>query len=306
MSANSTVSTATADMALRPSTSFQRFSTYSSVRDNTHLLFGDDGDVAMYFNTTRNCFVADGQGNAIEIRGLNMAPDRITLTENFLRKPGLNADIQNAAEATREIANTDFEILGTSAVDADVTLYAEGGISMATHGAGNDQTIILPHLDTDQSAWTKTTWGTDQQSRFECVIQTAASVAAMKIWAGLKLTNTNTVATDNDQAYFLFDTAASANATLWHYVYSIGGTDTDTAVSSALVAAVATTTTYHLVIDIDSSRIARFYINGLLVGTSTALTNATDLIPYVGVMDTAGAAKTIRLFKLQMSRKAGA
>lgn len=302
----SAVSTVTTAMGLRPSTAFQRFSDYSVHRDDKQAYFGTDGDVSFMFNSTRNCLVGDGQGNAIEIRGLNMAPDRVTLTEHFLKAPKANADILSATEATNEICNRDFEVLGTNMTSALSTHYAEGGIVITTAGAGNDQAIVAPHLDTAESAWAQVTWGTDQLTRWEAVIQTAASVTAAKVWAGLKLTNTNAVATDNDQAYFLYDSAAGASPTLWHTVYSIGGTDTDAAVSTSVVAAVATSTTYHLVIDIDSSRIARFYINGNLAATSTALTNTTDLIPYIGVMDTGGAAKSVRIFKQQISRKAGA
>lgn len=302
----SAVSAVTSAMALRPSTAFQRFTSYTVHRDDEEAYFGTDGDVFLRYDATRGCLVVDGQGNAVEVRGLNMAPDRFELVERFQKAPKLNADILSATEATNEVCNRDFEVLGTNMTSALSVHYVEGGILITTAGAANDQAIVLPHLDAGESAWAQTTWGTDQQVRWEAVIQTTASVTAEKIWAGLKLTNTNVVATDNDQAYFLYDTAAGASPTLWHFVYSIGGTDTDTAVSSALVPAVAVNTTYHLLINIDSSRIATFYINGLLVGTSTALTNATDLIPYIGVMDTAGAAKSLRIFKTAISRKAGA
>lgn len=298
------VSTASTDMAARPTTAFQRFTDYAVTRDDKYMLFGDGGDAGIIYNSTRDTLIIDGLGVAVEVRGLNMARDRFELVERFNRAPKLNADIQNAAEATREIANTDFEVLGTNAVSASSVFYAEGGIVLTTAGAANDQVIILPHLDANQSVWAATTWGTDQLVRWEAVIQTAASVATMKIWAGLKLTNTNVIATDNDQAYFLYDTAGAADATKWHAVYSIAGTDTDTSLTAT--SAVGANTTYHLMIDIDSSRIARFYLNGAKVATSTALTNATDLIPYIGVMDTAGAAKSLRIFKQAISRKAGA
>ena len=302
MSANGFVSTASTDMAARPSTSFQRFSAYSSARDNTHLLFGDDGDVAALFNTTRNCLVIDGQGPAVEVRGLNMAPDRYELVERFQKAPKLNADVLSATEATNEICNRDFEILGTNAVSTCTALYAEGGMVMTTTTAANDQVICLPHLDTSESAWNVTTWGTDQLTRWEAVVQPDATITSIRIWAGLKLTNTSVIATDAEQAFFVFDTGAGSEATLWHTVYSIGGVDIEDGVGSAFAAS----TTYHLVIDIDSSRIARFYINGTLMTTSTALTTTTDLIPYIGVQTLTTAARALRVFKTCISRKAGA
>ena len=56
----------------------------------------------------------------------------------------------------------------------------------------------------------------------------------------------------------------------------------------------AVDTDYHLVIDIQSDRTAKFYINGTLVETSAALADAIDLIPYIGVAaDGAAAAKSL-------------
>ena len=36
-------------------------------------------------------------------------------------------------------------------------------------------------------------------------------------------------------------------------------------------------------IEIAADRTAKFYLNGVLIYTTTALTNATDFIPYIGV-----------------------
>lgn len=251
-----------------------------------------------------------GAGTPIEVRGLNMAKDRITLAERFLVPPKLNAvqdwaaadTYTTAAAVALHIANRDFELLGTNASSAASLLYAEGGVEITTATSANDQMIIAPHLNSNQTAWTVTTWGTDQQTRWECAISTAASIASVRIWAGLKLTNTSVIATDNEQAFFVFDTGASANATKWHTVYSVAGADTEAAVGDA----VAASTKYHLCIDIDSSRVARFYLDGNLVTKSSALANATDLIPYIGVQTLTTAAKAIRVFHQGISRKAGA
>src|SRR6185295_10164795 len=134
MSANSTVSTATADMAQRPSTSFQRFTSYSDVRDDTQILFGTDGDISASFNATRNCFVLDGQGQGLDLRGLGMAPDRYSLFHNFGGKlVTINASILHTTDQ-------DFEFLGTNADATEITNDPEGGIILTTEGAANDQT----------------------------------------------------------------------------------------------------------------------------------------------------------------------
>lgn len=224
---------------------------------------------------------------------------RYALYEPFLRRPCINADINSATEATREVANPDFEVLGTNAVSADVTFYAEGGITVATHGGATDSTIILPHLDTNQSAWSNVTWGTDQETAWGCHIRTAAALTNTTIWAGLKLTNTPTTATDNDQVFFKYINGTDTN---WQCNYSIGGTDT--AVDSGTPGLLAVATDYRLEIVINSSRVATFLINGVVVATSTALTDTTDLIPYIGVLSATDAtAKTIYVRGEWISRK---
>jgi hypothetical protein len=213
--------------------------------------------------------------------------------------PCINADLASGTEATREPADKDFEVLGTNATSALAVYYAEGGIALVTAGASGDSTILAPHLDTNQTGWTGITWGTDKQTVWECHISTAADIAAIVIWAGLKLTNTSTTATDNDQVFFRF--APGTNSGEWQAIYSIGGTDT--AVDTDVV--VAASTKYRLKVAIDADRVARMWINDALVATSTALTDATDLIPYIGVQASAAAAKTLYVFEQAISRQIG-
>lgn len=218
-----------------------------------------------------------------------LSGSRMGFYEDFRRLPGINADIAIAF-------NQDFEVLGTNAVSADVTAYAEGGITVASHGAATDSTIILPHLDTAQSLWTGVTWGTDQQTQWGCWIRTAASITNCTFWAGLKLTNTPVVATDNDQVFFRYQNGTNTN---WQCISSVGNTDTTTDSGVAL----AVNTNYRLWITIDSSRVARFFIDGALVHTTGALTDATDFKPYIGVLSATDAtAKTLYLRDTFISR----
>ncbi len=278
----------------------------------------NDGAHTMLWSTPRNAAIVGppntaGSGYPTEVRGLNMAPDRVELTEFFPNAPQLTGVTQIPGSDTYDTsdllanlnANHNFEVLGTNAVSADVTQYAEGGIAVATHGATNDSTIILPHLTATQSAWKTWTWGTDQQTRWEACIETPSAVTSLVIWAGLKLTNTPTLTTDANQVYIVLDTAVSASPTYWHGVYSVSNVDVDTAMTS--ISAVAASTKYYLVIDIDSSRIARLYVNGQLCVTSTALADATDFIPYIGIKDlSAGSARSMKIYKAKISRKSGA
>ncbi len=242
-------------------------------------------------------------------------PDRYCLYENFSRRPALNASIATAF-------NLDFELKGTNASNDDVTYSAaSAGLQLQTDGADDDSIIILPHLDTNQSAWTGCKWGTENQVQWETMIRTDASVADMCWYAGLKLTNDEAYATDADQVYFLYDStddsgALTTNANL-HLVYSVGGTDYIT----DLGIVVAANTNYRLAISIDSNRKAAVWVDGEQyslseLGTaggdtmspakgavrSAALTNDVDLIPYVGVKARALAAKTLHLSYERINR----
>ena len=196
---------------------------------------------------------------------------RLHLVERFEQPPGINADIAIGF-------NRNFEVLGTNAVSADVTLSTTGGINLATHGGATDSTIILPHLDAAQTTWaTATPFATAKSPQWGVTIQTDSALTNTTIWAGCKLTNTPVVATDDDQVMFRYKQGTD---TTWQCIYSIAGTDTT--VDSGVT--LAASTQYRLWITVDSTRKARFFINGEVKATSTALTSLTTLIPYVGVL----------------------
>lgn len=228
---------------------------------------------------------------------MRKSPGRYYLEEFFSQTPGLNADLASTTEATRVPRNKHFELLGTNAASSLATFNATvAGLTLTTAGADNDQTILLPHLDTKQTAWTGVLWGTENQVIWECAIRTGASIATILIWAGLKLTNTPTVATDDDQVLFRFSTDdADTNIEI---VDSVGGVDTTTDSEVTL----AINTTYKLRIEINSDRKATFYINDVEKYKSGALTNDVDLIPYIGVQSLAGAADDITVCYEKISR----
>lgn len=264
---------------------------------------------------------------------------RVILSENFKKKPALNAVIAAAftdADATaaantaitvaREIANKDFEVLGTNMTTALATFdTTRAGITITTAGADEDQAIIAPHLDANQTAWASYLWGTENQVEWECSISTNA-IDNQKVWAGLKLTNDQLVATDDDQLFFKFQTDATnsevfTDYTLLHFIHSIGDTD----YISALPITVAANTTYHLKIVIDSDRKATIFVNGIQYNVTTtagstggtavtavgpgsqvvktaALTNDVDLIPYIGIEAGDGAAEALDVHYQGISR----
>ena len=247
---------------------------------------------------------------------------RFYLDEWFLQRPGLNADIDQVSTVEVQRAlNRNWEALGTNMTTALCTFNTtSAGIVATTAGADEDQAILTPHLDTAATAWAGCLWGTENQVHFETSIALPA-IDNQKVWAGLKLTNDQLVATDADQAFFKFQTDATnseafTDYTLLHFVHSIGGTD----YISALPITVAASTIYHLKITIDSSRQMSIFVNGVqynitstsgstggtavTTGTtkSAALTDDVDFIPYVGIEAGDGAAEAVHCHYVKMSR----
>ena len=194
------------------------------------------------------------------------------------------------------------------------------GITLTTAGADQDQAIVLPHLDSNQTAWTGTKWGTENQTIWECSLNTNA-IDNQKLWAGLKLTNDQLIATDADQAFFKFQTDATNSESFddfakWHFVHSIGGTD----YISQLPITVAANTPYHFKIEIDSDRKLSIFVDGqqynitstsgstggtaVTTGTtkSAALTDDVDFIPYIGIEAGAAAAEAVDVHSQCISR----
>jgi hypothetical protein len=241
---------------------------------------------------------------AVRPRGWNELPARYELkwvagARGLPQLTGVTQEPASNTYATASFlasigADRQFEILGTNASSDDVTISAEGGIKVETDGGANDQVILAPHL-TNTTAWRQVTWGSDQQTEWSCHIKTGTAITATTIWAGLKLTNTLTMATDADQAYFMY--APATNSGKWEAIYSIANTD----VAANTGITVAVDTEYHLRIVINAARVPTFYINGVLVATGTALTTAKDFIPYIGI-EGQGAAKHMYVYGQAISR----
>ncbi len=220
---------------------------------------------------------------------------RQRLVENFQHTPGINGDLDNSTESTRVPRNKDFELVGSNASSDDVTFNTtSAGMLLTTDGSGGSQVIVAPHLDTKQTAWSGTKWGTENQVIWEANIRTGANITSTIIlWAGLKLTNDQDITTDDNQVFFRFDT----NVANWEAVSTASSADSDVEVDTGVV--VAINTNYYFRIEFDSARRAHFFINNKEVALSAAIENDKDLIPYVGVE---GDAKTLILYNESISR----
>ena len=261
-------------------------------------------------------------------------PNRYYLEEFFKQRPALNAvatapftdDDATHADNTsiilaRGIANRDFEVLGTNMTTALCTFSSDrAAIRITTADADQDQSIIAPHLDTNQTAWTNIKWGTENQVEWECAIS-LPTIVNQKVWAGLKLTNDQLIATDADQLFFKFQTDADnsevlSDYTKLHFIYSKGGTD----YISQLPITVAANTNYLLKITIDSSMQASIFVNdtqynitttsgstgGTAVTTGTTksavLTDDINLIPYIGIETGTASAVSLDVYYEKISR----
>jgi hypothetical protein len=247
---------------------------------------------------------------------------RYYLEEYFLQRPGINADIdQVSTTEVQRALNRNWEALGTNMTTALCTFATtSAGVLATTAGADQDQAILTPHLDTAATAWAGTLWGTENEVSWECSIMLPA-LDNQKVWAGLKLTNDQLVATDANQAFFKYQTDATnseafTDYSYWHFVHSIGGTD----YISQLPITVAANTPYHFKIEIDSDRKASIFVNGqqynvtstsgstggtaVTTGTTktAALTDDIDFIPYIGIEAGAAAAEAVNVHYTAISR----
>ena len=201
---------------------------------------------------------------------------RYYLEEWFNQRPQMNASLASATEATRVVANRDFETLGTNMTNALTTFSStHGGILMTTAGADEDQAILLPHLDTAQTAWTGTTWGTENSVEWEASISLPA-LDNQKVWAGLPITvAANTpyhlkISIDSDRKATIFVNGIQYNIT------TTSGSTGGTAVTEVQPSKVAVKT--------------------------AALTNDVSFEPYIGIEAGDGAAEAINVHYQAISR----
>lgn len=219
-------------------------------------------------------------------------------------KPGLNADVLSATESERTIADEDLEITGSNVLRTDTLHDISGAVRMLNAtGGGTDSVVLGGHEDANQSGWGVFTWGTDQETEWECLVTlgTAALLLDSIVLAGLKLTNAHALATDNSQAYFRLDDDGTG-AGAWQAAFSVAyGTPIDTIYDTSVVAGVSTM--HHMAIKFDKDEICRMYLNDQLVATQSFRGNSADLLPFVGVVeDTSTTVPRLFLHRMAISR----
>lgn len=236
-----------------------------------------------------------GVAGSVNAPGVNFGT-RLVLEEVFTQRPALNADIGIST-------NIDFELAGTNAATAASTFASTGGINLATATATNDQMIVRPHQDANQTMWAASIWGSDDEIQFRCNVR-GVDATDVRVVCGVKLDPTDlSDSGDADQMIVRFDSSDGVTSgTNWVLVTSNAGNDAleDTGV------AYANATNYRIVLNVAPiTRQVSCYINGALVNTPAnhTLQAATDIgEPCFGIQTLANSAKNTVLQRLGCSK----
>ena len=217
--------------------------------------------------------------------------------------PSANADIVSTTEATAVTCDRDFEVLGTDASTDDVLHVGTGGLQAQTDGANDDQVILVPHQDANQSVWKSTTWGTDRETRYEALVKTPTDVlTGVHLMVGLK-TDLDMGLNDDDLIMFNYNGYTKDDEdTTWGVVSNVnGGTAVD--IDTGIV--VTANHIYEFVIDFDSAGCAHCYIDGVLVAEVDFAGAAADLNPVIGVQSLTGTTDEFVYYTQKIGRNYG-
>ena len=196
--------------------------------------------------------------------------NRVVFGKKVMRQIGVAGDIA---------ISFDPDLLHTESGTAVETIEAATGSALiATAGGANttDSAMTGGHTTTDVSWVGQHTFSTTKRVRWGWVGH-LPDVTVTSFKAGLALTLVMDRTTDADGVTFEYNTTLDTTA-FWRVVTHIAGVDATTATTVAVTA----DTVYRFEIDIDDDRIARCYIDGVLVHTTAALTSLTTLIPMWG------------------------
>ena len=229
---------------------------------------------------------------------------RFSHVEKFLKRPGVNTAMDATSGSTAALFNKNFEVAGTNMTSALCTFDTQGGIKLATAGADNDQSILQLHSDTNMTSMSTLAWDPAKKIRFATTISVGSVNEIDAFAVGFKLTNAADTTTDVDQCMFWWTAAAGAAAGSVSCVYSIAGTDVHagSGTNSTMTAGFTAATDYDLLIEVDASRIPRFYLDGELIATGTALTSAAALKPFIILESGTAVERSVDVRYLSLSR----
>lgn len=239
------------------------------------------------------------------------APRRFKVESIFDRLPATAAEVDPASFSSQAViraytqASREWLLSGTNAAAAGATFAPRGGVKLATAGSSGDQMILSPLVinSINQHALGGTQWTAQYQPRLDIVCTAPSTITSMRVVMGMKLTAGMTIATDDDQALFVYDTAAGSSPGLWHCVSSVGGVDID---SPALATTSRSTfragDRYVASLAWDNDNRVVFLIDNQIVGTSEPMTTGINYIPVLGVEASTGAAREMTFNALMLGQ----
>lgn len=192
--------------------------------------------------------------------------------------------------------NQNYELAGTNAADANSGFDADGGNSLVTAGAANDQMVIQAHKDAGQSAINAIAWQAQKYWRFETRVLLGSVITSAIVWAGMKLVETS-AANDANQAMFRYQDGV--NGGRWQLITVNAGVPNT--LDSGIVAAAADEV--WLAVDVvyntaDNTFVPQYFIGRnygdlQFVGQGASLLTATSLLPVVAVQGTAASPRSL-------------
>jgi hypothetical protein len=187
-----------------------------------------------------------------------------------------------------------FEGLGTSTLT--VAFATDGGALYSTDATDGEGIFIVPQLGGTFAPWETVTWGTDDETEWECTFK-AGDIDSSIYWFGLKLTDTDVVATDADQTYFRYEDDVSSAAIVAQV--SVNDTDLSHVSDNILIAGEI----YTVKVKFDKDEVCHMFINGREVFSRSFRGNTVNLKPYIGVeADGAADAATLTVYGQKISR----
>tara|TARA_R100001594_G_scaffold127915_1_gene165948 strand:+ start:466 stop:2475 length:2010 start_codon:yes stop_codon:yes gene_type:complete len=225
----------------------------------------------------------------------NSSAGRYELEDYFKQRPQANGSIGVAT-------NIDFELAGagtpTCTFDSN-----HSGIYLTTTTSNGDEAFIMPHEDSNQTAWYNGVFEATDELIWECAITTHETSATaednVRYHAGLfsghtELVDSVAATSIADYAFFFYDSADTTfpnqtDNTKWHFAYGNNGIDYVTKLDFTL----AENTTYRFKITTNGAGAVKAYVNGdqvglTQVGDNGATGNTTVKINNAGGYGTGG------------------
>lgn len=212
---------------------------------------------------------------------------------------------------TTAVATSDqfFLVAGTNAANAGATQADKGGLKLATAGADNDQEFLAAASNNRFHPKITAT----SQIEFSAQVsvgQIGATSGFSSFGLNENVTAVDPAGTAGDGAMFLSDPANELTATTgataaqagnWILCYKVNGADTFAFTNVPIQAGIDVV----LEVKIGTDLIADMYIDGVLVGSSPALTSGDSVKAFAGIQAGAAAAQFIEVRYIACGRQIG-